>query len=268
MEPFGEEAQARIARHHAMRRDRGFETIECYRNLGSVTLPENSNVLLEDLGNLTANELFGGETFSEECGKTIPDRIAADIDKISLNCANLTIVANEVFSGGKDYEGETTTYLYVLARLSKILAERADQVVELVCGLPQVLKNSKESGFPEPEKTGDRNMIFVTGPLFAGKQEYIMRTLGLNEKQFEALAIRDVQNLAAETPMEKLGDLAESLAEKKIVIATEVGGGIIPLDPVERQNREKAGRLACLLAERAETVIRVCCGLPCYLKGR
>ena len=39
------------------------------------------------------------------------------------------------------------------------------------------------------------------------------------------------------------------------------------MDPKERRNRESAGRLSCLLAERADTVIRVFCGLPRALKG-
>ncbi len=110
-------------------------------------------------------------------------------------------------------------------------------------------------------------MIFVTGPLFAGKQEYIMETLGWDEEEFEAFAVRDVQNLAADLNTEQLPALADRLAEKKVVIATEVGGGVVPIDPAERRNREAAGRLACLLAERADTVIRVCCGLPRFLKG-
>jgi phosphopantothenoylcysteine decarboxylase/phosphopantothenate--cysteine ligase len=51
------------------------------------------------------------------------------------------------------------------------------------------------------------------------------------------------------------------------------------MNPVVQENLKKlaaqgkqiiqpaAGRLACLLAERADTVIRVCCGLPRFLKG-
>lgn len=66
---------------------------------------------------------------------------------------------------------------------------------------------------------------------------------------------------------ERLNILADKLAEKKVVIATEVGGGVVPIDPDERRSREAAGRLACLLAERADTVVRVCCGLPRLLKG-
>ena len=140
MEPFGEEARARIARHHALRRDRGFETIECYRNIGSLLLPADSNVLLEDLGNLMANELFGNDAAAVDEAADLPDRIAEEIEKVFSDCAHMTIVTNEIFSGGKNYERETLIYLRALARLNRILAKRADYVVELVCGLPDVLK--------------------------------------------------------------------------------------------------------------------------------
>ncbi len=108
-------------------------------------------------------------------------------------------------------------------------------------------------------------MIFVTGPLYAGKQAYIQNALGLSDGEFALRAVRDVQELAAGAD---LPALADELARYEIVIATELGGGLIPVDKAEREKREAAGRLACLLAERAETVIRVCCGLPQVLKGK
>ena len=107
-------------------------------------------------------------------------------------------------------------------------------------------------------------MIFVTGPLFAGKREYIRKTLGLSEEALAARAVWDVQELACGA---ELTALAQALAQKEIVIATEIGGGLIPTDPAEREKREAAGRLACLLAERADTVVRVSCGLGQILKG-
>ncbi|MBQ9661646.1 MAG: bifunctional adenosylcobinamide kinase/adenosylcobinamide-phosphate guanylyltransferase [Oscillospiraceae bacterium] len=107
-------------------------------------------------------------------------------------------------------------------------------------------------------------MIFVTGPLFAGKRDCVRRLCGLTEEEFKACAVWDAQELV---PCEDLTALAEELSQNRIVIATETGGGLIPMDPAERRRREDAGRLACLLAERAETVIRVCCGLPQLLKG-
>nr|WP_326125602.1 bifunctional adenosylcobinamide kinase/adenosylcobinamide-phosphate guanylyltransferase [uncultured Oscillibacter sp.] len=109
-------------------------------------------------------------------------------------------------------------------------------------------------------------MIFVTGPLMAGKRDYIRAALGLSPEEFARRAVWDVQTLAAEAP--DLNALAEALSAREIVIATEVGGGLVPTDPAERAAREAAGRLSCLLAERADTVVRVCCGLPQVLKGQ
>ncbi len=108
-------------------------------------------------------------------------------------------------------------------------------------------------------------MIFITGPLCAGKRRYIQEALGLTDREFRERAVWDVQDLAAQA--EDLEALAGALAEREIVIATEVGGGVVPADPAQRAGREAAGRLSCLLAERAETVVRVWCGLPRLLKG-
>ena len=99
-------------------------------------------------------------------------------------------------------------------------------------------------------------MIFVTGPLFSGKRDYIRSALGWSEEELRQNAVWDVQDLPRE------GEDLEAL-----VIAAEIGGGVVPADPEQRRRREDAGRLACLLSARADTVIRVCCGLPQALKG-
>ena len=41
-----------------MRKDKGFETVECYTDLASVQIPKDSVVLLECMSNLVANEMF------------------------------------------------------------------------------------------------------------------------------------------------------------------------------------------------------------------
>ena len=111
-------------------------------------------------------------------------------------------------------------------------------------------------------------MMFVTGPLFAGKRDYVCRTMGWTQEQLAARTEWDEQDLAADAPdAGALAELADRLARYEVVIATEVGGGVVPVDAHERAAREAAGRLACLLAQRAETVVRVVCGLPQTLKG-
>lgn len=100
-------------------------------------------------------------------------------------------------------------------------------------------------------------MLFITGPLYSGKRTFAA--------QFVGRQIYEVQDRAAE--MTGLQALADELAAYDVVTATEVGGGIVPIDPAERARREAAGRLACLLAARADCVVQMFCGLPTILKG-
>ena len=108
-------------------------------------------------------------------------------------------------------------------------------------------------------------MILVTGPAYAGKQDYICGRLGLSMEDFAKRGIRDAELLVRDE--EDMEALAERLCAYEIVIMTETGGGIVPADERERSEREKAGRLSCLLARRADAVVRVVCGLPRMLKG-
>ena len=108
-------------------------------------------------------------------------------------------------------------------------------------------------------------MIFITGPLFSGKRALVMELLHCDEAALGVRCACDVHLLAAQR--EDLEALAEELSHFEAVTAAEVGGGVVPLDPAEREARERAGRLACLLAARADVVVRVFCGIPKVLKG-
>ena len=52
-----------------------------------------------------------------------------------------------------------------------------------------------------------------------------------------------------------------------VIVMDEVGCGIVPIDKKEREWREAVGRAGCLLAERAESVERVICGIAVKIKG-
>ena len=99
-------------------------------------------------------------------------------------------------------------------------------------------------------------MIFITGPLYSGKRTFA-RTL-------PGRCIADVQQLAAGCKDNaELEKLADKLSAYDIVLSTEVGGGVVPIDPAERAARENAGRLAA----RATCVVQMFCGIPTVLKG-
>ena len=108
-------------------------------------------------------------------------------------------------------------------------------------------------------------MIFITGPLYSGKRSFAKALLRCDGAALAERWALDVHELAAECA--DLEALAERLSRYEIVTAAELGGGIVPLDPREREARERAGRLSCLLAARAGTVVRMFCGIPTVLKG-
>ena len=139
MEPFGPEAEARIRRHRAMRSEKGFETLECYVNIECAPVPSGASVLLEDLGNLCANELFS----PQGAGKGAADSILRGMNALYRRCRDLIIVSNEVFTGGTDYGPETVRYLSVLSYVNRKIAACADAVCEICGGAAMYYKGAE-----------------------------------------------------------------------------------------------------------------------------
>lgn len=131
MEIWDDEGRARANKHLRMREGKGFDTVEKPRDLAALELPQGSDILLECLSNLAANECFGGLGF-EGCA----DRIMLAVEKLVAGSRLLVAVTNEVFSDGCDYDPETSEYIRVLGELNRRAAAMADEVVEVVCGIP------------------------------------------------------------------------------------------------------------------------------------
>lgn len=130
------ESLRRIQRHRVQRAGKGFETVERSHHLTGVSVPENSCILLEDLSNLAANELFleGIES------KTALQSMDQGIAHLEAEARHLVVVGNALFSDGAAYDSGTMEYLTLLSQLQKRLAGRFDQVIEVVCGLPVIWK--------------------------------------------------------------------------------------------------------------------------------
>ena len=138
MQVWDAECAARVEKHRKMRAAKQFETIECPLHLETVHLPRKGAALLEDLGNLTANELY--DPAGAGAGDDAAAHILQGLDALAAQCENLIVVSNEVFSGGANYAGDTDRYLLALARVNNALAARADAVVRVVCGIPVYYK--------------------------------------------------------------------------------------------------------------------------------
>lgn len=132
MHPYDAEAFAKVARHQRMRKKKGFETIECYTDLKNISLMRADDILLECLSNLTANELFEENGAKEKAA----EQIMEGIRKLSYLSENLVIVSNEIFSDGIEYDRETEHYIEVLAQVNREVAALADEVIEVVYGIP------------------------------------------------------------------------------------------------------------------------------------
>lgn len=141
MQPFDGECHARIARHRQMRAKKQFETIERYTGLAGLVLPERGDVLLECLGNLTANELYG----PAGAGAHALEAIVGGVDALLPQCMNLVVVSNEVCADGGGYSEETEAYRRLLAGVNRALADRADRVCEVACGLPYYYKDRRRA---------------------------------------------------------------------------------------------------------------------------
>ncbi len=177
------ETMQRIERHRAMRADKGFDTVECYRHVEHIVAKRQDVLLLECMSNLLANEMFlepdaddGGrpETMSEVEKTGVDGNAGSDVEKtgvdgnvgsdvaetmspvskkivqaivdLSTRVQELVIVTNDVFSDGGSltYDESTREYVKNLAEINCALAREAATVTEIVCGIPVKIKGDKQ----------------------------------------------------------------------------------------------------------------------------
>ena len=138
--PLDEGSRKCIARHQNMRAQKGFITLERYTDLAGLYLPARGTALLECLGNLVANELFApGGAGADDAADAIVSGIAA----LGQQCDDLIVVSNDVFADNCEYDDDLLRYLHTLAYLNRACARCFDRVVEVVCGIPLMLKGEK-----------------------------------------------------------------------------------------------------------------------------
>lgn len=135
---FDEESKKRVERHRRMRKDKHFETLECYTGLAEAEIPAGSHVLLECMSNLAANELFSPEGDREHTVETIRRGLL----RLKERAEHVCVVTNEIFSDGMEYDPETGHYMEILGKINQILTEMSDVCCEVVYGIPLYLKKN------------------------------------------------------------------------------------------------------------------------------
>lgn len=149
MKPSDEECQQRIEKHRLLRKDKNFETVECFDlSLREAYDEKYSNHvgLFECMSNYLSNVMFHKENYFDydkyiETGWTEKERnqfVDAMVNELILldqKLDTLIVVTNEVFSDGKKYDQVTTEYLHILADCNRKLAQYSKEVYEVVCGI-------------------------------------------------------------------------------------------------------------------------------------
>lgn len=282
MPSWDKETEKKIAKHRAMRAGKGFCTLEWYTDfeerLERADCPgmEGADILVECLSNLTANEMYmeGG------AGKNTADAVIRGILCLRDRCRNLVVVTNDVFSESAEDSPEMRIYKETLGRINCALAEAADRVTEVVCGIPCTVK--PETGREtEEEKEGDGGMRIITGGAFQGKRAFAEKLYpGVEWTDGGRCALDEIRTCRAVYGFHEFvkrwleqgknwEELASLMLEENrdlILICDEIGCGLVPVDAFEREYRESTGRVMNALAVQAERVDRVVCGIGRRIK--
>ena len=93
-------------------------------------------MLLECMSNLTANELYLDTGAKERTREAVLEGIR----ELEKRCRGLVAVTNEVFCDLPPADEEMQEYLSVLGTINCRMAKMADQVTEVVYGIPVEVK--------------------------------------------------------------------------------------------------------------------------------
>lgn len=154
MQVYEEEGKRKVERHRMLRGGKGFSTIEQPVDIGKAAEKMEAGdrtALLECISNLTANEMFLEEVPGTE--EVITEKIVGGIAVLNRELTHLVIVSNNVFEDGNVYDKTTMEYIRAMGCINQKLAEMADEVVEVVVGIPIVIKDKNISLQKKGKKT-------------------------------------------------------------------------------------------------------------------
>lgn len=151
MQAEDEESLKRVDRHHRLRKGKGFTTVEQPKELAlaaekiqKLRMGQKKNsasreaALLECVSNLVANEMFLPEEIRGE--QQTAQLVLQGIHALEQEVEELVVVSNNVFEDGICYDEAAMAYLRAIALVNEKLAAMAEKVVEVVVGIPVILK--------------------------------------------------------------------------------------------------------------------------------
>lgn len=141
MQVFDEEGMRIVERHRMFRSGKGFRTIEQPVQIADALFQMGKGkrtVLLECISNLTANEMFADARIRSK--EEVVECIIRGMDQLKEKTTHLVVVSNNVFEDGMFYDPATMDYMDAMGKINQALAARAEQVLEIVAGIPIPVK--------------------------------------------------------------------------------------------------------------------------------
>ena len=314
MIPHDGEDFARIEKHRTDRKNLGFETIECGKNIAQRAGEcKNRVVLFDSLTALVANELFDSDSSDSEssesesessCPNEIPlgtessarsesdfftalesksaritQKIKSDLASLIESTESVIFVSDSIFSDGRIYDQATELYRRILAETENFVATRSDKVYEMTAG--KIMHNSQCTMHNGDNSTvrakncklGIINCALIIGGRYQGKLAWAKREFALSDDDicvctenempdFSKKCVAYIEKyisfcLKNEIPIRT--DFLDAANEGKIIIATDIFCGVVPIDPFERKWREETGLFLQKIAKKAR-LYRIFCG--------
>lgn len=131
------EMQARIARHRQVRGEGWITLEEPVDLLAALNRVEPGGTLLLDCLTLWASQWLYSSALGESQGFAMIEQLLAQARQQDIA---LVIVSNDLNEGVPPEDNEVWRYLAFLQRVHCLVAREADEVVQVVAGLPQVWK--------------------------------------------------------------------------------------------------------------------------------
>ena len=284
MIPQDREDEERIEKHRADRKDLGFQTIECGKNLSETIKNMESGrvVLFDSLTALVANELFNQEDF---LNPSLPEKVKSDLSALIEKSDSVIFVSDGIFSDGKIYDETTELYRRILAETENFIAQKCDKVVEMVAGNAEcTMQNTQLPNGVNSDKNYAlqiMNYALILGGSYQGKTAWARRKFSLSDEDifvcepdsmpdFSKKCLAHYENYVAYCLKNNLSPRTDFFDENasannqkakcpQIIICDDIFCGVVPVDAFQRKWREETGLCLQKIAEKAE-LWRIFCG--------
>ena len=156
------ETMQRINRHRAMRADKGFDTVECYRHVEHIVAKRQDVLLLECMSNLLANEMYL-EPENDDGRLAEPHAEAqpmSEVEKAGTDCNAGSDVEKTGIAGEAGFE-MSKTMSPVSKKIVQALVDLSARVQELVIVTNDVFSDGGSLTYDESTREYVKNLAEI-----------------------------------------------------------------------------------------------------------